>query len=108
MLQAFTLLNHTKLESEVNTVHNTLCYCSFSSVLFTQAGTTSYTIRSPARGSNRHLSTESVNPASAQILNLCNKSASSLEQPRSKITKRHIIPFGRLHHNPVSSTLIAT
>jgi hypothetical protein len=49
MLQAFTLLDHTKLESELNTVHNTLCYCLFPSVLFTKAGATFYTIRSPAR-----------------------------------------------------------
>jgi len=108
MLQAFTLLNHTKLESELNTVHNTLCYCSFSSVPLTQAGTTSYTIRSPAQGSRGRLSTRSVSPASTQILNFRDRSASSLKQPRSKITKRHIISFGRLHHNPVSSTQIAT
>lgn len=37
-----------------------------------------------------------------------NGSASSSKPPRSNISRRHIILFGRLQQDPVSSTLIAT
>jgi len=47
MLQAFTLLDHAKLELEFNTAHNTLCYCRLSSVLSTKAGTTSLYNKKP-------------------------------------------------------------
>lgn len=53
------------------------------------------------------LSSASTNPVCVYPVS-DDGSASSSKPPRSNISRRHIILFGRLQQDPVSSTLIAT
>ncbi|KAH7072536.1 hypothetical protein FB567DRAFT_205047 [Paraphoma chrysanthemicola] len=102
MLQAFTLLNNTKLKSGLAAVHHCLkillvivCAIDQSSLHFSHN-------RRPSARQQTVPGYRSVSPAFRRSLSIRYKSASSSEQPRSRITQRHSVVFGRLHTNPRS------
>jgi hypothetical protein len=109
MLQAFTLLNNTKLKSELITVHITFNHCACSSVpLDTDRFHFFYNKKPSIRQQRAPIDQIHTAWPPCRSRSLHDKSASSSTQPRSKIIERHIFPFGRLQVNPVSSTQIAT